>query len=157
MSWMNRLVGLVRPKRLDAELDDELRFHMESRVQQYLAEGMTPDAARRRVRLAFGSSDRVKEECREADMIHWLDTAWRDLRYALRTLRASPLFTVTAVLSLALGIGANTAVFTLLYASLWKPLPVSEPSQIVHLMRGNPANPSDEPSYSYKLFGLIAD
>ena len=157
MSWINRLIGLVRPTRLDAELDDELRFHVESRVRQYLAEGMTPDAARRRARLAFGSSDRVKEECREADAIQWLDTAWRDLRYALRTLRASPLFTATAVLSLALGIGANTAVFTLLYASLWKPLPVQEPQQIVHLMRGNPATPDAEPSFSYKLFGLIAD
>ena len=99
----------------------------------------------------------MKEECREADVIHWLDTAWRDLRYALRTLRASPLFTATAVLSLALGIGANTAVFTLLYASLWKPLPVQEPQQIVHLMRGNAATPDAEPSFSYKLFGLIAD
>ena len=98
MSWINRLGGLMRPRRLDAELDDELRFHIESRVRQYVAEGMTPDAARRRARLAFGSRDRVKEECREADVIHWLDTAWRDLRYALRTLRASPLFTATAVL-----------------------------------------------------------
>ena len=71
--------------------------------------------------------------------------------------RASPLFTSTAVLSLAFGIGANTAVFTLLYASLWKPLPVKEPGQIVHLMRGNAANAGDEPSYSYKLFGLIAE
>ena len=157
MSWINRLGGLMRPRRLDAELDDELRFHLESRVRQYVAEGMTPDAARRRARLAFGSRDRVKEECREADVIHWLDTAWRDLRYALRTLRASPLFTATAVLSLALGIGANTAVFTLLYASLWKPLPVREPQQIVHLMRGNAATPDAEPSFSYKLFGLIAD
>ena len=157
MSWINRLAGLVRPRRLDAELDDELRFHIESRARQYLEEGMTPDAARRRARLAFGSSDRVKEECREADVIQWLDTTWRDLRYALRTLRASPLFTVTAILSLALGIGANTAVFTLLYASLWKPLPVQEPAQIVHLMRGNAATPDAEPSFSYKLFGLIAD
>ena len=55
MSWINRLGGLMRPRRLDAELDDELRFHLESRVRQYLAEGMTPDAARRRARLAFGS------------------------------------------------------------------------------------------------------
>lgn len=157
MSWINRLGGLIRPKRLDAELDEELRFHIESRVRQYVAGGMTPDAARRRARLAFGSSDRVKEECREADVIHLLDTAWRDLRYALRTLRASPLFTATAVLSLALGIGANTAVFTLLYASLWKPLPVQQPQQIVHLMRGNAAPPDAEPSFSYKLFGLIAD
>ena len=61
------------------------------------------------------------------------------------------------MLSLALGIGANTAVFTLLYASLWKPLPVNEPGQIVHLMRSNPAKPDDEPSYSYRLFGLIAE
>jgi predicted permease len=157
MSWINRLAGLIRPQKLDAELDDELEFHIEARVRQYVGEGMPPDAARRRARLAFGSHDRVKEECREADAIQWLDTAWRDLRYALRSLRASPLFAVTAILSLALGIGANTAVFTLLYASLWKPLPVQDPQQIAHLMRGIPATPDAEPSFSYKLFGLIAD
>src|SRR4051812_14925134 len=157
MSWMNRLSGLVRREKLDAELDAEVQFHIESRVRQYVAEGMTPDEAQRRAGLGFGGRDRVKEECREADGIQWLDTIWRDLRYAVRTLRASPLFTGAAVLSLALGIGANTAVFTLLYTSLWKPLPVKDPGQIVHLMRGNPATPDDEPSYSYKLFGLIAD
>ena len=156
MSWINRLAGLVRPKKLDAELDEELQFHLESRLRQYVQEGMTPGEARRRARLGFGGSDRIKEECREADGVPWLDTAWRDLRYALRTLAGSPLFTAAAVLSLALGIGANSAVFTLLYASLWKPLPVPEPDQIVHLMRGNPATPDAEPSYSYQLFGLIA-
>jgi putative ABC transport system permease protein len=157
MSWINRLATLVRSKRLDAELDEELQFHIESRVQQYLADGLTPEEAWRRARLAFGGADRVREECRQADAVQWLDTAWRDVKYALRTLRASPLFTGASVLSLALGIGANTAVFTLLYASLWKSLPVKEPGQIVHLMRSNPANPGDEPSYSYKLFGLIAE
>ena len=91
---------------------------------------------------AFGGPDRVREDCRQADAVQWLDNAWRDLKYALRTLRSSPLFTGASVLSLALGIGANSAVFTLLYASLWKPLPVKEPGQIVHLMRSNPRIPA---------------
>src|SRR5690242_2686491 len=150
MSWISRLAGSLRPKKLDAELDEETQFHIESREQECLAKGMTPGEARRLARLAFGGRDRVKDECRDADGFPLLDIAWRDLRYAMRALRASPLFTSAAVLSLALGIGANTAVFTLLYASLWKPLPVKDPGQLVHLMRGNPATPADEPSYSYK-------
>jgi hypothetical protein len=83
----------------------------------------------------------------------WLERLGKDLRYAVRALRASPLFTVTAVLSLALGIGANTAIFTLLYASLWKPLPVPAPRQIFQLRRFAADGPwTAESSSSYVLF-----
>jgi len=157
MSFYSRLIALFRPQRLDAELDDEIEFHLNSRIEQFLADGMPAAEARRRALVAFHGPERVKEECRDADRVRWIEIGWRDFRYAVRNLRSSPLFTAAAILSLALGIGANTAVFSLLYASLWKPLPVRDPAQIYHLMRGNPANPEDEPSYSYPLYHLIAD
>src|SRR2546427_298199 len=105
MSWLNRLAGLMRPKKLDVELDDAVQFHIESRVRQDVAEGMTRGEARGRARLGFGARDRIKEVCREADGVQWLDTAWRDPRYALRSARAR-CSQAHAVLSLALGIGS---------------------------------------------------
>src|SRR5262249_8664118 len=156
--WIHRIAGVFRSSRLDRELQEELQHHLDSRERHFRSQGMTPDAARREARRALGGHDRAIEECRDADRIRWIETIWRDLRYSLRGLRASPLFTVTAVLSLALGIGANTAVFTLLQRALWKPLPVVEPQQLVYLLRANPADASDAGGgYSHVLFRQIAD
>src|SRR3954464_13454635 len=108
-------------RRRERELEKELRFHIESQVESNLREGMAPDEARRQAMLLFGGPARIREECRELRPLHWLSTIWADVRYAVRTLRASPVFTLTAIASIALGIGANAAIFTLLHAALWKP------------------------------------
>src|SRR5258706_5891687 len=140
----------------ERELNAELSFHREQQLQEYLAAGMHPVEARRRVRIEFGGTEQIKEECRDVRPVRWLETAAKDLRYAFRTLRASPLFTLTAVLSLALGIGANTAIFTLLHAALWKPLPVRDPHQIFHLLRASTNELDTDYSTSYVLYQQLS-
>ena len=123
--------------RRDREIEKELRFHIETQVEENLRAGMAPGEARRQAILLFGGPAQVREECRELRTLHWLGTLWADVRYAVRTLRASPVFTMTAVVSIALGIGANAAIFTLLDAALWKPLPVARPGELFHLVRSD--------------------
>ena len=138
MTWWMRL---LRRDRLDRQLDAELRDHVERQVADYVAGGMPEAEARRRARLEFGGLDRVKEECRDARGTRWLEDAGQDLRYALRLLGASPAFTAVAVLSLALGIGANTAIFSLVNSLLLRSLPVAHAERLVLLDGGSWTNP----------------
>src|SRR5712692_10246612 len=126
-----RLRTIFRRKTVEEELDDELRFHFEREVEKHMNSGLTREEALRRARLAFGGLDQVKEECRQARGVSALETAIQDLRYAIRGMRRSPTFTVAAVLTLGLGTGAISTVFTLANTLLFRNLPVDRPEEVV--------------------------
>lgn len=128
-----RLRSLFRRARVEEELDDELRFHLEKQAEKYVSIGMSREEARRQVRMDFGGVDQIKEDCRDARGLSLLETVSHDLRYAMRILRKSLGFTTVVVLILALGIGANAAIFTLVNAVLMRNLPVADPSTLVRL------------------------
>src|SRR5437764_1716095 len=126
-----RLRALFSRDSVEQELDDELRFHIEREAEKYERQGMSRDAALRRARLEFGGVEQVKEASRDMRGIARLESIVRDLRYAMRSLTSRPAFTLTVIATLALGIGANTAIVTLVDALLLRPLPVPHPEQLV--------------------------
>jgi predicted permease len=137
-SWWN---ATVRRSRMEREMDAELRFHLEAYVEDLIRSGVACDEAMRRARIEFGGIERVKEEGREARGVVLLESVMRDVRYALRMMRRTPGFTAVAVLSLALGIGANTAIFSLINTLMLRKLPVREPGQLVELLSRYPGEP----------------
>ena len=126
-----RLRSLMRHSAAENELDDELRFHLEQQIDKYVKSGMNQAEALRRARLEFGGLDQVKNECREARGVSLLESLVQDLHYSARTLLHSPAFTACAVLTLALGIGANTAIFSVIDAVLLNPLPYPNPQELL--------------------------
>jgi putative ABC transport system permease protein len=132
MRWYKRLFRRARTER---QLDAELRFHLEQQTADYVVAGMTPEEARRRARLEFGGLDQVKEECRDVGAARLLETLIQDIRYGLRQLQRNPGFTAVAIITLALGIGANTAIFSLANAAFFRPLPYSHADRLAFLSK----------------------
>jgi hypothetical protein len=132
---MRRLLNLFgsRRRRMEQHLDRELRYHLERRVHDLIASGSGESEACRQAAIEFGGVAQVQEEVRDAWFSRWLDDLGRDLRYAVRTLLRSPGFTATAVFSVALGIGASAAIFSLFDQVLLRLLPVKEPERLVLL------------------------
>ena len=129
---LTRLRFLIRGK-ARAEVDEELQFHLERQTQANIAAGMPPAEARRQAAIAFGGLERTRDECRHQRPAWPIESLLRDLRYGVRGLLRNPGFTAVAVLTLALAIGANTAIFTLLDQALLRALPVKDPGQLVLL------------------------
>lgn len=130
MRWLRRL---GQKPLVEKRLDSELHFHLEQQIADYIASGMSPDEARRRANLEFGGVERFKEECREARWENRLELLMHDFQYAFRGLRKNPRFTLAAILALALGIGASTAMFSVMYNALVAPFPYKDQGRLVTL------------------------
>ena len=135
-----RARALFRRRAVERELDDELRLHLEQSIEKHVRSGVPRAEAARLAKLSLGGLEQVKEVCRDARGVSLVETTLQDVRYALRTIHRNPGFAAAAVLSLALGIGANTAVFTLIDAVTLRSLPVPAPGELVAI--GDPSRPT---------------
>jgi putative ABC transport system permease protein len=135
MSWIRRLINTLRRRTLDREIDDELRFHVELRAADLQRAGMSADDARREARRLLGNDLSLRDRTRDADVWVRLETALQDMRYAARTLWRAPLFTIAATLTLAIGIGVNTAMYAVVYGVLIQPLPYADADHLYVLFQ----------------------
>src|SRR5260370_26615381 len=158
MSWFSRLVNVLRSERLSRDVEDEIRFHLDSRAEEFRRRGMSSLEGAREERRKLGNEWRARETSRDVKLLPWLDSMVRDARYGSRMLCKSPMVTATAILSLALAIGACTAAYSLIDALILRPLPVRDPEGLVYL-----TYPSDRPgppaaaSFNYPLFERLRD
>src|SRR5688572_17236358 len=129
--WTRRLRALLSKRKLDDDLDAELRFHLEREVEQNIKAGIRPPEAELAALRSFGGVELAREECRDARGVRYIEEFWQDIRYGVRVLVSKPAFSLILIATLALGIGANTAIFSVINGVLLKSLPFPQPDRIV--------------------------
>jgi len=144
-----RLRSLFRRDTVESEADAELRFHFDKQVEKHMKSGLTREEALRKTRIDFGGHEQLKEEIREAHGVNLIETLFQDIRYGLRILGRTPVISCVAILSLALGIGANTAIFSLIDTVMLRILPVEKPDELMQVRIRDPRAPNDEPDSTF--------
>jgi len=156
-AWASRTRASLSPRQLDQEFEHELDAHLDMLADENVRRGMSPEEARRAARIRLGGQTQLKEINRELHGLPALETFFQDTRYAFRMLRKNPGFTAVAVLTLALGIGANTAIFSVVYAMLLKPLPYSRPDQLLTVFEAQPQAGVKATGWSYANFAELRE
>jgi putative ABC transport system permease protein len=141
--WLARIAGQLRVRRRDRDLDDEIAAHLAEAAEEFISRGLTPDEARLAALRSFGGVARTAEAHREARTLVWCEDFRQDLRFTFRRFAKTPGFALVAIVTLALGIGANTTIFTLLDAVVFKPLPVPQASELVTFYENGPEGAAD--------------
>jgi len=159
MSLLKRLRALLRRKQLDTNLDEELCFHVEQKILDYIAMGMDPHEARTTALRAFGGMEKVKEECRDMRGTNLIENCWQDLRYGVRTLVKDRRFTSLAVLALALGIGSSTVIFSAIYGVILNTFPFKNADQVTSFAIQDVSRPENggRESLSFREFLYFRD
>jgi putative ABC transport system permease protein len=153
-----RLRSLFQRDALESDADTELRFHFDQQVEKHIKSGLTQEEALRRARIEFGGHEQLKEEIRDARGVNLIETLFQDIRYGLRILGHTPVISCVAVLSLALGIGANTAIFSLIDTVMLRLLPVQKPEELVQLLRASSSGTGEGvPSFTNPLWEQVRD
>ena len=153
MHWLSKIRTLFHRPQLEIQMEDELRFHLEKQIEQNIARGMSPEDARYAALRTFGNITQVKEECRDSWSMRLISELGQDLRYGLRQLRRNPGFATVAILTLALGIGATAALFTVVRSVLLKPLPYKDPGRLLRLYERN----AEGIPYTHSTGGVFAE
>jgi predicted permease len=156
-AWASRTRASLSPRQLNQEFEHELDAHLDMLADENVRRGMSPEEARRAARIRLGGQTQLKEINRELHGLPALETFFQDTRYAFRMLRKNPGFTAVAVLTLALGIGANTAIFSVVYAMLLKPLPYSRPDQLLTVFEAQPKAGVKATGWSYANFAELRE
>ena len=155
MNWHDltlRLRALAFHKQVERDLEDELDHHIEMQARKNEAAGMNAAEARRRARIQFGGATQVREECRDARRVGLIETTWQDVRYAIRGFRRSPILVLTVVATIALGLGLNTALFTIFNATYFRPIGVHDPHSLYEFLWADRAGPHDYTWPEYREF-----